>query len=488
MRRGLQQRRAGIVREANGQRALGRRGAKRGDGIGSRTAGCDADHDVAETRLCRPHFLCPGSSVVLGALDAGEQRLRTAGEQVDRALGVPAKGRPQLDPVENGEPPRGSRAGIDQPPRRIFQPRRCRLGRGGDGRRLRLHRRRRGELSLQHGLDGVGGGPEIKIGEAGAEIFGGQSLYSPVLPRAGIGLPSLSAVLSLPVMELYLGIDAGGTHTRARLVSGEGDLLGTGEAAGANTPRGLPQALRMIEECAGQAIAEAGLSEDQIASIRAGIGTAGLNRRGFLPGLKAHAFPFRSTAFASDAAIANLGAHAGEDGAIVIVGTGSVGFARIGEKVFTLGGYGFPVSDEGSGAELGLRAIRRSLWARDGRIAHTAMTDAVLERFHGSPGEIVAWTARATPADYGAFAPIVLDHALRGDAVAELIVQDAARRIEAMIRTLFDFGAPQCCLMGGVAARMRDWLAPSVRARLREPLGDAIDGALLLARRRAEQE
>lgn len=289
-------------------------------------------------------------------------------------------------------------------------------------------------------------------------------------------------------MELYLGIDAGGTHTRARLASGDGRVLGTGETGGANTPRGLPQALRAIEDCSAQAIAEAGLTADQIASIRAGIGTAGLNRRGFLPGLKAHAFPFHSTAFASDAAIANLGAHAGDDGAIVIVGTGSVGFGRVGDRVFTLGGYGFPVSDEGSGAELGLRAIRRALWARDGRIAHTAMTDAVLEHFHGSPGEIVEWTSRATPADYGVFAPIVLDHADLGDAVAELIVQDAARRIEAMIRTLFEFGAPQCSLMGGIAMRMRDWLAPSIRARLRDPLGDAIDGAILLARRRAGQD
>src|SRR5437764_1049925 len=64
---------------------------------------------------------------------------------------------------------------------------------------------------------------------------------------------------------------------------------------------------------------------------------------------------------------ANLGAHAGGDGGIVIVGTGSIGFARVGEEVYTIGGYGFPVSDEGSGADLGLSAIRRSLWARDGR-------------------------------------------------------------------------------------------------------------------------
>lgn len=289
-------------------------------------------------------------------------------------------------------------------------------------------------------------------------------------------------------MDLYLGIDAGGSRTRARLVSAEGKVLGTGEGGPANTPAGLIRGLVAIEEAWSQAAAAAGLTKTEVASIRAGLGMAGLNRRGVLQGLTDHQFPFRSIALASDAAIANLGAHAGADGSVVILGTGSVGFGRVGEKVFTIGGYGFPVSDEGSGAELGLRAIRRALWARDGRIPHSPLTREVLDRFHGSPGEIVDWTACATPGDYGTFAPMVLDHALAGDATAELIVQESARRIDAMIRMLFDLGAPHCCLIGGVAERMRDWLAASIRARLRDPLGDSLDGAILLARKRMEQE
>jgi glucosamine kinase len=298
-------------------------------------------------------------------------------------------------------------------------------------------------------------------------------------------LLSSSVTLSERIMELFLGIDAGGTHTRARLVSDAREVLGTGEAGPANTPSGLPQALRAIEDAYSEAVAQAGLTKAEASSIHAGMGIAGLNRRGFLEGLKAHAFPFRTTAFASDAAIANLGAHEGHDGAIVAVGTGSVGFARVGEDVFTIGGYGFPVSDEGSGAELGLRAIRRALWARDGRIPHTPMTLEILDRFHGSAGEIVDWTARATPADYAAFAPMVLAHALEGESNAELIVQESARRIEAIVRTLLERGAPRCCLVGGLASAMCDWLAPSIRERLSEPLGDPLDGAILLARARA---
>lgn len=286
-------------------------------------------------------------------------------------------------------------------------------------------------------------------------------------------------------MDYYLGIDAGGTHTRARLVTAEGLVVGTGEAGPANTRIGLPEALGAVAEAYLQALGQAGLDASALNTMRAGLGIAGLNRRGVLPGLQEHDFPFRSIAFASDAAVANLGAHAGGDGAVVIVGTGSIGFARVGEEVYTIGGYGFPISDEGSGADLGLTAIRRSLWARDGRTARSAMTDEVLATFQGSAGRIVDWAARAAPADYAAFAPLVMDHASAGDPIAEAIVQAAAHRLDRLIRVLLEKGAPSCCLMGGLAARMRDWLAASIRERLSEPLGDALDGAILLARTRA---
>lgn len=285
-------------------------------------------------------------------------------------------------------------------------------------------------------------------------------------------------------MDLYLGIDAGGTHTRARLVSDSGKTLGTGEAGPANSRIGLDKAFHEIELAYTQAIEAAGLSATYIGSIRAGLGIAGLNRRGALEGLRAQVFPFASIAFASDAAIACLGAHAGEDGGVVIVGTGSIGFAWVVGQPVIVGGYGFPISDEGSGADLGLRAIRQSLWARDHRIAPSAMTKEILERFSDSAGEIVTWMETASATDYAVFAPLVMEHASRGDSVAEPIVQDAARSVDRLIRVLFERGAPHCCLMGGLSDVLYDWLAVGLRKRLRAPLGDSLDGALLLARSR----
>ncbi len=285
-------------------------------------------------------------------------------------------------------------------------------------------------------------------------------------------------------MSFYLGIDAGGTRTTARLVDTDGETLGTGEAGPANTRVGLDNALHEIEVASAQAIGAAGLSQAEVGSIRAGLGISGLNRRGVLEALQARRFPFASTAFASDAAIACLGAHAGGDGGIVIVGTGSIGFARVGGETIIVGGYGFPISDEGSGADLGLHAIQQSLWARDRRIARSPMTEEILERFSDSAGEIVSWMDGATATDYAVFAPLVMEHASKGDSVAEPIVQDAARAVDRLIRVLFDRGAPHCSLMGGLSEVLRDWLAAGLRKRLRPPLGDSLDGALLLARSR----
>ncbi len=112
-----------------------------------------------------------------------------------------------------------------------------------------------------------------------------------------------------------------------------------------------------------EAVRLAGLSEAAFPTIRCGIGIAGLNRLGIEARLEALDFPFASLRLHGDAMIAHLGAHLGGDGAILILGTGSVGLVRRGPECVSIGGYGFPISDEGSGAALGLSAIRHALRA-----------------------------------------------------------------------------------------------------------------------------
>jgi glucosamine kinase len=288
-----------------------------------------------------------------------------------------------------------------------------------------------------------------------------------------------------PPGALFVGVDGGGTGCRARLENAQGCVLGTGIAGPAALRIGVDRALAEVEKACRAALEEARLGPNALSSVHAAVGLAGIGRKGALEELVARPHPFRSVIYAHDATIACIGAHGARDGGIVIVGTGSVGFAVVGGREVRVGGYGFPISDEGSGADLGLHAIRLALRAYDGRAVGTSLTRDVMMRFHNDPFEAVAWMDRATATDYATFAPLVMRHADAGDPVARRIVRDAAEQIDELVRRLVECGAPRVALLGGLASSMQPWLAPDVQRRLVPVEGDAIDGALHLARRAA---
>jgi len=285
---------------------------------------------------------------------------------------------------------------------------------------------------------------------------------------------------------LFIGVDGGGTGCRARIEDAEGNILGTGIAGPATLRLGVDRALAEVEKACRAAVEEAGLGSVAFGAAHAAIGLAGVGRKGVHEELIQHHHPFRSVAYAHDATIACIGAHAAKDGGIVIVGTGSVGFAVVEGREVRVGGYGFPISDEGSGADLGLHAIRLALRAHDERARGTALTRDVMQRFHNDPFEAVAWMDRATATDYATFAPLVMRHADAGDPVARGVVREAGEQIDDLVRRLIECGAARVALLGGLASSIQPWLAPDVQRRLVAVEGDAVDGALHLARRAAK--
>jgi glucosamine kinase len=282
---------------------------------------------------------------------------------------------------------------------------------------------------------------------------------------------------------LFVGVDGGGTVCRARIENAEGRLLGTGIAGPAALRLGVDRALTEVEKACRGALDEAGLGSNALSSMHAAVGLAGVGRKGALEQLVTRPHPFRTVDYAHDATIACIGAHGGRDGGIVIVGTGSVGFAIVGGREVRVGGYGFPISDEGSGADLGLHAIRLALRAHDERVVGDNLTRDVMTRFHNDPFEAVAWMDHATATDYATFAPLVMRHADAGDPIARRIVRDAAAQIDELVRRLSECGTSRVALLGGLASSMQPWLAPDVQRRLVPVEGDAVDGALRLARR-----
>jgi len=279
----------------------------------------------------------------------------------------------------------------------------------------------------------------------------------------------------------FLGIDAGGTHCRARLISDKGEVIGDGNAGPANTRIGFGPLREVLLDVSEQAVRAAGLPPVKLGRIAAALGVAGISRPGAMEKLLQLDLPFETAQFTSDAAIANLGAHNGQDGGVLIVGTGSIGFVQLGDEKFTVGGYGFPISDEGSGAALGLSAVRHALRSLDGRTKPSPFSSLVTGRFDHAASRIIGWMDAATPRDYAELAPLVLDCAEAGDEIAVSIIEDAVLHIERFVETLIRRGAPRLAIVGGLGPRYRPWLRERTVARLSEPLGDALDGALLLA-------
>lgn len=279
----------------------------------------------------------------------------------------------------------------------------------------------------------------------------------------------------------FMGFDAGGSKCRARLIDAEGNRLGQAEGGPANTHLGVETVYRRLLEVGDEAMALAGLGPQDAGEVAMGAGVAGLSRQGMRSALAALDFPYASAVFDSDGMVANLGAHGGEDGAILVIGTGSIAHIRHEGRSFAIGGYGFPISDEGSGAALGLSAMRHALRALDGRTKPTPLSSAVTAGFDHEVVRAIAWMDEATPGDYAALAPLVMDFAEADDEIARSIVEDAVRHIERFIETIFRRGAQRCALTGGLSQRMRPWLRERTVARLVEPLGDPLDGALYLA-------
>jgi glucosamine kinase len=96
----------------------------------------------------------------------------------------------------------------------------------------------------------------------------------------------------------------------------------------------------------------------------------------------------------------------------------------------------------------------------------------------------VAWSEQATATDYAAFAPMVLRHATQGDPIGRRIVERAADAIGDLLDVFLRLGIGRLSLVGGLSGAIAAWLTPDLRGRLTPAEGDAVAGALLVARRR----
>lgn len=232
---------------------------------------------------------------------------------------------------------------------------------------------------------------------------------------------------------LWLGVDGGGTNTRAVLIDRAGEVRGEGRAEAANFHRvGLQTAANNIARAVERATSDAGVEPGAI--VAGCLGLAGVgnikHRRQMHAALK-HALQIPHVMIETDARVAWAGATDMAPGVVIIAGTGSIAYGvnSYGDSA-RAGGWGPTMGDEGSGHYIGRRALEAVVSAWDHRAPPTSMTESVCRHFGvESPPELPAVIYEAPPRvmrEIAQLSRIVVTAAAEGDAVARAILTDAA--------------------------------------------------------------
>lgn len=283
--------------------------------------------------------------------------------------------------------------------------------------------------------------------------------------------------------ELFLGIDGGGSKCKAIVVDENNTVLGTGIAGPANPLHGFEQATTSIVESAKLALADAGLSHVKLSDLNVGAGLAGVNLPVLFEQMNAWKNPFRNMSLTTDLLIACLGAHNGEDGAVIITGTGSCGFVHVNEESQILGAHGFPHGDKGSGAWIGLQASKQVLKSLDGISEPTVLVEKILDQLNVNNAiELVEKIAGKPATFYAKLAGIVFEAANNGDVIAISIISDGADYISKVARQLLSKNPPRISLIGGLSSLMTPWLDQDIKDVLAAPLSSPEMGAVIFAK------
>jgi glucosamine kinase len=283
--------------------------------------------------------------------------------------------------------------------------------------------------------------------------------------------------------DIFLGIDGGGTKCKARLEDGQGNLLAEATSGPANAAQHLMDSVAAVLEASEKAIANANIKGLTLNQIHAGIGLAGINIPQVKQTFLRQSLPFASWHITTDLHIACLGAHSGQDGAIVIVGTGSSGIAIHNSQQLEVGGHGFVVGDKGSGAWLGKMAVSHCLETLDGITPNNLLCEHVLSLLNcDNPYDLVSLTLEAKPAFYASIAPLILQLAASQQEDALLLVNQAATYINKLCHRLLIGNLDRISLIGGITQPLMPYLDNQLQAIIRPAKATPEQGAILYAK------
>lgn len=236
-----------------------------------------------------------------------------------------------------------------------------------------------------------------------------------------------------PDCEYFLGFDGGGTKTDCVLMNSAGTVLAHATAGPSNPLRaGYAKAWFTLSDAADVVLAHQRIKASNIRGICAGIGGAARDtvaKR--IATFLEHSFPEAAVEVTTDLVI-TLNAAVGEgEGVILVVGTGSAAFGRNSKGVTArAGGRGPWFSDEGSGFDIGRRAMAAVVRAEERRGPNTRLAERVLQWLGCRDWErVLDWVIKNPDDVFPRVFPLVAEMADHGDAVSREILGTAAESL-----------------------------------------------------------
>ncbi|MCR5183421.1 MAG: hypothetical protein K6B46_01800 [Opitutales bacterium] len=249
--------------------------------------------------------------------------------------------------------------------------------------------------------------------------------------------------------KFFIGVDGGGTKTRALVVDANGNVLGS-SLKGASNPNsvGKAAAKENLITAMQDALAAANVTEP----VTAFCGISGVNdhrtaREFENKILQDGRIQFEKLRIENDTRSLCAAAFGLESGIVIIAGTGSKCYGRTTDgKEWETGGYDFHVSDEGSAFDLARSGIRAAVRAADGRGPDTILREIIFKELQieevGQISQRLHQNSLKKPGfamtkdEIAALAILVDKAAVAGDAVAREILDNAMHDLVLMVKTV----------------------------------------------------
>lgn len=286
-------------------------------------------------------------------------------------------------------------------------------------------------------------------------------------------------------IQYLIGVDGGGTGTRICIAGLDGVEKLRAEAGPSALGQGVDKAWANITQAINDGFKALGINEPDFSQCAVGFGLSGVTVKAWADEFIVKNPGFAKIVVETDGYSTLLGAHNGQHGGIIAIGTGSIGEAWLADGTrLEVGGWGFPTSDEGSGAYLGLKAINHVQRIMDGRRPVTPFGEKLLSITGNTREKVFEWMGKMKQSECATLSPAVVQFG-ETDEYAKAFLLDAGREIEniGFALRVSTPDLPIAICGGGLSEALRPYMPAEFLASTTRAQKDSCAGALILIAR-----